>query len=90
MEPAQRLAALTRLILAMGGADGAPRTADRAWLLAGELAALMDEAERAEIDLAARLPDAADPAYAAHWAQTLKFLRHRHRRLAGLARRAAA
>ena len=74
VEPAQRLAALTRLILAMRGANGAPRTADRAWPLAAELAALMDEAERAEIDLARRLPEAADPAYAAHWAQTLKFL----------------
>jgi ATP-dependent helicase/nuclease subunit B len=74
VEPAQRLAALTRLILAMRGADGAPRTADRAWSLAGELAALMDEAERAEIDLAERLPEAADPAYAAHWARTLEFL----------------
>jgi ATP-dependent helicase/nuclease subunit B len=74
VEPARRLAALTRLILAMRGTDGAPRTADRAWTLAAELSALMDEAERAEVDLAERLPDAADPAYAAHWAQTLKFL----------------
>jgi ATP-dependent helicase/nuclease subunit B len=74
VEPMQRLAALTRLILAMNGEAGAPRTADRAWKLAAELAALMDEAERAEIDLAAGLPDAADPAYAAHWAATLKFL----------------
>ncbi len=53
VEPAQRLAALTLLILKMQGANGAPRTADRAWPLAAELAALMDEAERAEIDLAA-------------------------------------
>ena len=74
VEPAQRLAVLTRMILAMHGADGAPNTADRAWTLAGELAALMDEAERAEIDLARRLPEAADPAYAAHWARTLEFL----------------
>ena len=37
VEPAHRLAALSRLILAKHGADGAPRTADRAWLLAGEL-----------------------------------------------------
>ena len=72
--PAQRLAALTRLVLAMGGARGAPRTADRAWPLAAELAQLMDEAERAEIDLASRLPDAADPEHAAHWQQTLAFL----------------
>ena len=74
VEPARRLAALSRLILKQGGADGAPRTADRAWLLAGELALLMDEAEREEIDLAASLPDAADPAFAAHWARTLQFL----------------
>jgi len=74
VEPAQRLAALARLILAMRGANGAPRTADRAWLLAAELAALMDEAEWAEIDLARQLPEAADPAFAAHWAQTLEFL----------------
>ncbi len=74
VEPARRLAALTRLILEMRGANGAPRTADRAWPLAAELAALMDEAERAEIDLAERLPDAVDPDYAGHWAQTLEFL----------------
>lgn len=75
IEPAQRLAALSRLILQMGGRDGAPRTADRAWRLAEELASLMDEAERSGIDLAATLPDAADPTFAAHWARTLQFLR---------------
>jgi ATP-dependent helicase/nuclease subunit B len=75
VDPHLRLAVLSRLILSMRGAGGAPRTADRAWLLATELAALMDEADRAELDLAARLPDAADPAYAAHWARTLEFLR---------------
>ncbi len=72
--PAERLAALSRLILAMNGAAGAPRTADRAWPLAAELAGLMDEAELAEVDLAARLPDAADAEHAAHWQQTLTFL----------------
>ena len=75
VDPLRRLAVLSHLILRMNGAGGAPRTADRAWLLAAELASLMDEADRAEIDLAARLPDAADPAYAAHWARTLEFLR---------------
>ncbi|MGH7044577.1 MAG: double-strand break repair protein AddB, partial [Acetobacteraceae bacterium] len=74
-DPLLRLAALARLILGMGGAYGAPETADRAWVLAAELAALMDEAERAEIDLAMRLPDAADPEFAAHWAVTVEFLR---------------
>ena len=39
VEPAHRLAALARLILQMRGANGAPRTADRAWPLAAELAA---------------------------------------------------
>ena len=75
VDPHRRLAVLTHLILRMKGAGGAPRTADRAWMLASELASLMDEADRAEIDLAARLPDAADPAYAAHWSRTLEFLR---------------
>jgi ATP-dependent helicase/nuclease subunit B len=74
VEPMQRLAVLSALILAMQGSGGAPRTADRAWMLARELASLMDEAERAGIDLAERLPNAADPEYAAHWAQTLEFL----------------
>jgi ATP-dependent helicase/nuclease subunit B len=74
VDPHRRLAVLTFLILQMRGAGGAPQTADRAWLLARELATLMDEADRAEIDLAARLPDAADPAYATHWARTLEFL----------------
>ena len=74
----------------MGGADGAPRTADRAWMLAGELAALMDEAERAEIDLAARLPEAADPAYRRALGADLGVPAHRHPRLAGLAGRAGA
>ena len=74
VEPMQRLAVLTRLILAMNGAAGAPRSADRAWLLASELASLMDEADRAEIDLKRKLPDAAAPEFAAHWAQTLTFL----------------
>ncbi|HTI82830.1 MAG TPA: double-strand break repair protein AddB [Acetobacteraceae bacterium] len=74
VEPALRLAALTRLILTMQGKNGAPQSADRAWPLAAELAALMDEAEREEIDLATKLPDAADPAFAAHWSQTLAFL----------------
>ena len=51
-----RLAHLARLVMAMDGRFGAPATIDRAWPLAAELAALMDEAERAEIDLAAVLP----------------------------------
>ena len=75
VDPARRAAELSRLILAMSGANGAPTGADAAWKLAVELARLMDEAERAEIDLAERLPDAAEAEYAAHWNATLSFLR---------------
>ncbi len=74
VEPMQRLAALASLILAMKGDGGAPRTADRAWILARELAALMDEAEWAGIDLVRRLPDAAGADFAEHWSKTLTFL----------------
>ena len=72
--PAVRLAVLTRFVLALNGHGGAPRTADRAWLLAAELANLLDEAARAEIDLAAKLPDAAGGDFAEHWNVTLAFL----------------
>jgi ATP-dependent helicase/nuclease subunit B len=74
VKPTQRLATLTRLILAMDGANGAPQTADRAWRLAGELAGLMDEAELAGVDLVTALPHAADAEFAAHWNETLRFL----------------
>ena len=69
-----RLAQLTRLIMALEGRFGAPATADRAWPLAVELAALMDEAERAEVDLREALPSLAAENYAEHWAITLRFL----------------
>jgi len=72
--PALRLAQLTRLVMALDGRFGAPNTADRAWPLAAELAALMDEAERAEIDLDAALPGLAAEDYASHWQVTLEFL----------------
>jgi ATP-dependent helicase/nuclease subunit B len=70
-----RLAALTRLILAKEGAQGAPREAARAWQLAAELATLLDDAARAEIDLAAALPKAVGEDFAAHWNVTLEFLK---------------
>ncbi len=72
--PMRRLAEITRLILALDGASGAPRSAERAWPLAAELASLMDEAERAEIDLAGALPGLVAEHYATHWQQTLDFL----------------
>ncbi len=71
---AERLAVLSRMILAMGGRFGAPRSLDRAWPLAAELARLMDEAARAEVDLAAALPGAAGIGWAQHWEVTLEFL----------------
>ena len=70
-----RLAQLTRLVMALDGRFGAPATADQAWPLAVELATLMDEAERAEIDLATVLPTLVAEDYATHWGITLEFLR---------------
>ncbi len=72
--PARRLAVLAKLVLALNGANGAPTTADRAWVLAVELANLLDEAARAEIDLAQALPGAVGEAFASHWQVTLRFL----------------
>ncbi|HWA79514.1 MAG TPA: double-strand break repair protein AddB [Acetobacteraceae bacterium] len=71
---AERLAVLARLILAAGGVGAAAGRADRAWALAAELARLQDEAERSEIDLAARLPDVVPAEFASHWQTTLAFL----------------
>ncbi len=73
--PTQRLAVLSRFVLAMKGANGAPQEADRAWVLAEELASLLDEAARAGVDLRQALPGAAGEDFAAHWNLTLDFLR---------------
>jgi len=72
--PLQRLGVLARLILAMGGENGAPPEADRAWALAEELARLLDDAARADVDLARALPKAVSEDFAAHWNITLRFL----------------
>lgn len=74
VQASRRLAVLTRLILALDGRFGAPRSADRAWRLAVPLAELLDEAAREGVDLAARLPEAAAPEFAHHWQRTLEFL----------------
>ncbi len=74
VDPQERLGALAALVLKLPSALGGAGRADRALLLARELAALMDEAERAEIDLPAALAQAADAAYAEHWQATLRFL----------------
>ena len=74
IDPVLRLAALAGLILNRRGRDGAPTTADRAWALAVELAALLDEAGREGVELADALPRLAPAALATHWQVTLGFL----------------
>ncbi|MCB5944476.1 double-strand break repair protein AddB [Acidocella sp. KAb 2-4] len=71
---AQRQAHLARLILAMNGEAGAPQRLGAAWALAAELAALLDEADHAETDLAATLPNVVAAELAEHWQKTLQFL----------------
>ncbi len=73
--PVERLALLSRLVLARGGHDGAPRTLDRAWPLAAELARLLDEAAREGVPLGERLRGLEVGALASHWEITLDFLR---------------
>ncbi len=70
----QRQSTIAGLILAMNGANGAPRKLPGAWRLAGDLAALLDEADEAEIDLAETLPNVVAAELAEHWQTTLKFL----------------
>ena len=70
----ERLAALTRLVMALEGRFGAPDRADRAWLLAAELAWLLDEAHREGVALERVLPGLVDEGYAAHWVDTLQFM----------------
>jgi ATP-dependent helicase/nuclease subunit B len=74
IDPQERLGALAALVMKLPAELGGAGRADRAWRLAGELAALMDEAERAEIFLPAALQQAADAAHAEHWQATLRFL----------------
>ena len=74
VDPARRLALLARLILQLPADRGGVGSADRAWLLAAELATLMDEAERMEIDLPDALANAAAAEHAEHWRVTLDFL----------------
>ena len=69
-----RQSILARLILALKGENGAPRRLAQAWVLAADLAALLDEADAAEIDLAATLPNVVAAELATHWQATLQFL----------------
>ncbi len=75
MPEAERLALLARLVMARAGRTDRPVAADQAWLLAQELARLLDEAHRADVNLPDRLPDAAAEGYAEHWGRTIDFLR---------------
>ncbi len=70
----QRRSILARLILRLRGQDGAPTRLADALALADELARLIDDAEQAEIDLAATLPGIVAPDLAEHWQRTLDFL----------------
>ena len=72
--PMRRQAVLARLILQMHGQGGAPQKLHAAWQLAAELAALLDEAAYAEVDLATTLPNVVAAELASHWQTTLKFL----------------
>jgi ATP-dependent helicase/nuclease subunit B len=71
----RRQALLANLILALKGEGGAPQKPHAAWMLAAELASLLDEADYAEVDLAATLPKLVEGELAAHWQKTLLFLR---------------
>lgn len=70
----RRQALLAKLILALNGESGAPTRLGPAWALAAELASLLDEANHAEIDLAAALPNVVEAELASHWQKTLQFL----------------
>ncbi len=72
--PMRRLAELARLILAAPEQAGGARTLERAWGLAADLAALLDDAERAEVPLAEALARAVDGSEAEHWQRTVRFL----------------
>jgi ATP-dependent helicase/nuclease subunit B len=69
-----RQSILARLILSLKGENGAPRKLPGAWRLAADLAALLDEADEAEISLAETLPKVVAAELAGHWQTTLKFL----------------
>ena len=75
VDPVLRLSVLAMLVLKADGAFSTAPTVDQAWPLARALAELMDDAERAGVDLAVALPDAADERFAEHWSQTLTFLK---------------
>lgn len=70
----RRNAILAQMILRLPPERGGARTADQAWMLAIELARLLDEADRAELDLESALGKAALGEHALHWQTTLQFM----------------
>lgn len=74
MDAMRRQALLTQLILRKPREDGAPQRLPEAWTLAAEFAALLDEADHAEIDLADILPTLVPAELSEHWQRTLAFL----------------
>ncbi len=74
VDPLRRLSVLAALVLRAKGVFTAELTLEQAWPLASALAELMDDAERVDVDLRERLPDAAEPRFADHWHKTLQFL----------------
>jgi ATP-dependent helicase/nuclease subunit B len=72
--PITRQALLSKLILARNGKNGAPTKLGLAWRLAADLAALLDEADRVEINLGDALRHLVTGDLASHWQITLEFL----------------
>jgi ATP-dependent helicase/nuclease subunit B len=70
IEPLARQAILARLICQ----TDARMRPHAAWALAADLGVLLDEADYAEIDLAAALPGLVPAELASHWQTTLEFL----------------
>lgn len=74
VNPTQRIAILTMLIMRMESTLGNGVQAGEAWKFACSLAELMDEAEWADCDLQECLPKAVEDEYAQHWQNILQFL----------------
>lgn len=74
MDAVRRQALLTRLILQKPQENGAPQRLPASWTLAADCATLLDEADHADIDLAATLPTLVPEDLSEHWQKTLAFL----------------
>lgn len=75
VEPIERIAILTRLIMAMERKTSGHTQEDEAWQLGQALADMLDQAEWNDCDLQAQIVHAVtEEDYAEHWKQVLKFL----------------